>query len=194
MVEPDCLEQEGHNCQVEATGVWGRARGVCNMCLLRENFHNLLSDSMLPRRAVACNSSTLTSSRCTKHRGMPAGGHDCLKAEVAAMNSPQSWYHMPGETKVTCSNTLLPADWTAAGRQAHVPSWQVEATIRPSALRMRLLEVCHDTADTRRTQGQAVRLQRSCLGRCDTDSRSDRTSKPGVSGSQGTRCRPRRAG
>lgn len=28
MVEPDCLEQESHNCQVEATGVWGRARGV----------------------------------------------------------------------------------------------------------------------------------------------------------------------
>lgn len=178
---------------MEATGIWGRAHGVCNICLLRDNHHNPLSSNMLPRRAVACKSNTFTSSRCREYLGILAGRCDCLKAAVAAMDSPPPCYHVPGETRVLCSKTLIPADRTAASRKAHVPSWQVEATIRPSALRMRLLEVCHDAADTQRTQGQAVRLQRSWLGRCDTDSRSDRTSKPGVSGSQGTRCRPRRA-
>lgn len=141
---------------MEATGVWGRAHGVCNICLLRDNHHNPLSNNMLPRRAVACKSNTFTSSRCREYLGILAGRCDCLKAAVAAMDSPPPCYHVPGETRVLCSNTLIPADRTAASRQAHVPSWQVEATIRPSALRMRLLERC--VTMPRIHKGRRVRL------------------------------------
>lgn len=58
----------GPHCQVEATGVRGRARGVCSVHLLRDNvlWYDLPSDNTLPRYAVACNFSILTSSDSTE--------------------------------------------------------------------------------------------------------------------------------
>lgn len=56
---------------------------------------------------------------------------------------------------------------------------------------MQLAEVCHDTVDAQRTLRSDGACSAAVLDACDMDSRSDRTSEPGVRGSQGTRCRPR---
>lgn len=72
------------------------------------------------------------------------------EAAVAAVDSPPGLLLCAWRDSSHAVTRVIPTDRTTTGRQARVPSWQAEATVRISALPMRLADVCHDTADTQR--------------------------------------------